>query len=280
MNKIGVRGHDFGKMSIADLPIYIKEKGFDALQLAPTKAIEGINIFEDITEKILNEARESFFKNDVEISVYGCYVEVGLLDKEKRLKEVEKFKRGITHSKILGAKVIGTETTAFPLHGEREDAYQGLKDSVCRMVEEAERVGVDIALEPVVTNVLNTPELTKRLLDEVKSDRLKIILDVVNLFTVENIINQREIINSAFNLLGDKIKVLHLKDVSLIGKRSIEELNITNGIFCTEFIGNGVVDYKNILSFVKGKEIPLLREGATLESYKVDIANVKNMLYS
>ncbi len=279
MNKIGVRGHDFGKMSIEELPKNIKAKGFDAIQLAPVKAIEGVNSFEDITTEVLEKCKASFSQNDVDIDVYGCYVEIGILDKDKRLEQVEKFKKGISHSKTLGAKIVGTETTHFPLCGEnREVAYEAVKDSVLRMVEEAEKLGVDIAIEPVALHTIDTPQLTKKLIDDVKSDRLKIIIDAVNLFTVENIKNQKTIITDCFELFGDKITTLHLKDITLIGNQDRSKIDIVNDTFKYEFIGEGIVDYKHIFSFIKNKNVSLLREGATLDSYKRDIENIKNIL--
>ncbi len=281
MNKIGVRGHDFGKMSIEELPQNIKAKGFDAIQLAPVKAIEGVNTFDDITTEVLEKCKSSFSKNEVDIDVYGCYVEIGMLDKDKRLEQVEKFKNGISHCKTLGAKIVGTETTHFPLGlgGEKRDiAYEAVKDSVLRMVEEAEKLGVDIAIEPVALHTIDTPYLTKKLIDEVKSDRLKIIIDAVNLFTVENIENQKTIITDCFELFGDKITTLHLKDITLIGDQDRSKIDIVNDTFKYEFIGEGIVDYKHIFGFIKNKNVSLLREGATLESYKRDIKNIRNIL--
>ncbi|TCK98585.1 sugar phosphate isomerase/epimerase [Natranaerovirga hydrolytica] len=279
MNRIGVRGHDFGKMNVDVLPKYIKELGFEAVQLAPVKAIKDINSFEDITEGVLEKSKEEFLKNDVEISVYGCYVEIGMLDKAKRLEQVDKFIKGISHTKRIGANLVGTETTGFPLNGDnREAAYQGLKDSVLRMVEEAEKQNVCIGIEPVARHTLNSPELTKRLLDEVNSDKLKVIIDAVNLFTVENIHDQQKIITNCFEFFGDKIEVLHLKDITLIGDRNRDEMKIVNDTFKWECIGNGIVDYKHIFSFVKNKNVSLLREGATIESYKTDLNNTRSVL--
>ncbi len=278
MNKIGVRGHDFGKMSIEELPKHIKAKGFDAIQLAPVKALEGINSFNDITTEVLEQCKESFSKNNVDIDVYGCYVEIGMLDREKRLEQVEKFKSGIMHCKTVGAKLVGTETTHFPLNGEnRNVAYEAVKDSVLRMVEEAERLNVDIAIEPVALHTINTPQLTKKLLDEVKSDKLKIIIDAVNLFTVENIQSQKQIITDCFELFGDKITTLHLKDITLIGNQDRSKIEIVNDTFKFEYIGEGIVDYKHIFNFVKNKNVSLLREGATLDSYKKDLENIKKL---
>lgn len=281
MNKIGVRGHDFNRKTVEVLPKFIKELGFDAIQLAPAKAIEGINSFDEITDKLLDDCRNEFAKNDVEISIYGCYVEIGMLDADKRRSEVDKFIKGIGHCKRIGGHLIGTETTNFPLNGEnRETAYLGLKDSVLRMVEEAEKQNVNIGIEPVALHTLNSPELTKRLLDEVKSDRLKVILDAVNLFTVENIHDQHKIISDCFNSFGDKIEALHIKDVSLIGEQNKDEIMIVNDTFKYEYIGNGIVDYNHIFSFIKDRDVSLLRERALPDGYKTDIANMKAVLKS
>lgn len=279
MNKIGVRGHDFGRMSIEDLPRSIKEKGFDAIHFAPTKAINDVLKFDDITTEVLELCKESFVKNNVEIDVYGCYVEIGMLDKAKRLEEVERFKKGISHCKTVGARVVGTETTHFPLGGEnRAEAYEAVKDSVLRMVEEAERLNVNIAVEPVALHSLDSPELTKKLLDEVKSDKLKVIIDSVNLFTVENIHNHKQIITDCFELFGDKICTMHIKDVTLIGDQDRSTIKMVNDTFKWECIGDGIIDYRHILSYVKGKDINLLREGSTLEGYKRDIEGIKAAL--
>ncbi len=279
MNRIGVRGHDFGRMSVEELPKYLKNLGFNAAQLAPAKALQDVNTFEDITEKLLNDCRESFIKNDVEISVLGCYVDIGLMDKNSRLAEVDKFIKGISHAKTLGAKVIGTETSHCPLNSDnREIQYQGLKDSVLRMIEEAEKLDVNVAIEPVAVHTLNSPELTKRLIDDVNSDKLNIILDAVNLFTLDNIANQKQIVTDCFELFGDKIKVLHIKDVSLIGNDDIKKINVVNGSYKWEHIGSGIVDYKHIVNYVKGKDVSLLREEATLGSYADDIVHIKSLL--
>ena len=59
-----------------------------------------------------------------------------------------------------------------------------------------------------------------RLLSDVNSDNLAVILDLSNIITVENYECQHKILDSAFELLGDKIRVIHLKDFKIIdGKK-------------------------------------------------------------
>lgn len=263
--KIGVRAHDFGRMSAKNLANTVKNAGFDCVQLAFTKAIEGINHFNDITTKHLEEAAEAFNQADLEISVYGCYVEPSYTDTTNRLQQVGYFIDGIANAKRLGVPVIGTETTHFNINAttaEREVVYKLLKDSVLRMVEVAEKEDVIIGIEPVAEHTLNTPQLTRRLLDEVGSDKLKIIFDPVNLVLPDTIDQQATIFNEMFNLLGNDIVAMHIKDIV-----------IENGEKVWRKIGDGVIDYNGlIIPWLKENkpDMRLLREGVMLDSYSDD----------
>ena len=58
---------------------------------------------------------------------------------------------------------------------------------------------------------------TRKVLDAIDSPNLQIIFDPVNLLCVDNIDRQDEIINQAFELLGDEIAVVHCKDYVVEG---------------------------------------------------------------
>ena len=267
---IGVRAHDFGRHTSADLPRIIREAGFEAVQLAIPKAIEGITAFSEIDDHLLEDIRSNFDKYGLEIAVMGCYIEPSLLDKAERLAQVETFKLGLSHAAKLGAKIVGTETTGLDIDApstEREKAYQLLKDSVLRMAEEAEKQGVCIGIEPVAEHVLNTPELAARLFDEVGSDKLRIIFDPVNLILPRTIISQLRIYDDLFTSLGDKISVLHMKDV-----------DTNSGEKVWRNLGEGQIDYEFIFDWLHRSKpgIPLLREDAKMDSYKADIKTMQN----
>jgi len=102
--KIGVRAHDFGRKDEKELAKVIKDAGFSCVQLALTKAIEGINSFEDITEKRVYNIRNEFEKNSVEISVLGCYIEPSILDTDQRLKKYRKLQKIFGVCKYVGFK--------------------------------------------------------------------------------------------------------------------------------------------------------------------------------
>jgi len=264
---IGARGHDFGRHSPGEFPKIVKEKGFDAVQLALTKAITGIEKFSDITDKHLEQVQEHFAKHNLEIAVLGCYIEPSLLDNEKRAEQVMHFKNGLTHAKKLGVGVVGTETTNLDINSkEREKVYQVLKDSVLRMVEHAEKENVCIGIEPVAEHTLNSVELTQRLLDEVNSKKLKIIFDPVNMILPTTVQNQEEIYKEFLTVLGDKIVALHMKDVVMENNEKV-----------WRNIGQGVVNYQPIFEYLhKHKpDMRLLREHVKMDSYEVDLAAMK-----
>ena len=262
--KVGVRAHDFGRHSADDLAKIVKEAGFSCVQLAPTKALTGIDNFNKI-EPYLDEIGTAFSKHDVEITVLGCYIEPSIKNNEERLKNVEIFKKNLAFAKQLGVKVVGTETTnldVFTTPSEREKVYQILKDSVLRMVEHAEKEGVSIGIEPVAEHTLNTPELTHQLLTEVNSKQLKIIFDPVNLVLPSIINRQNEIYTEFLRLVGHDIVAVHVKDIVAEDNQKV-----------WRNIGDGIIDYGNILEWIRrfNPDMRLLREGVEMDSYKQDL---------
>ncbi|MCL2404018.1 MAG: sugar phosphate isomerase/epimerase [Defluviitaleaceae bacterium] len=270
--KIGVRAHDFGRYSsLADQAATLKKAGFDCVQYAPAKAIVGIEHFDGITPEVLHEIKTVFTKHDVEITVLGCYIEPSLADDQERLDNVRIFMDNLSHAKFLGVPIVGTETTGLSIYAtpaERESAYTRLKDSVLRMAEKAEAENVLIGIEPVAEHTLNTPAITKRLLDEVGSDKLRVIFDPVNLVLPHTIQEQDYIFTQMLELLGDKIAVMHIKDTV-----------IENDTKAWRKISEGVINYKLIFDWLKQNKptMRLLREDAKMDSYHEDIASMKKL---
>ncbi len=251
--KIGVRAHDYGKMIIEKLVERIKGDGFQAIQLALTKAIEGINNYLEVSEEEVEAIHRACKEAQLEIAVLGCYINPALLEDEARASEMKKFLRAMEMVRPLEAGCIGTETTPFyGTEEEREVAFKLLVNSVRQMVEKAELLGMDVGIEPVAYHTLNTPELTKRLLEEVPSERLKIIFDPVNLLTAENIEKQDELWERCFKCFGDKICVMHMKSIAFNKYGELEKPPLNEG----------AVHYDKIMAWLKvhKPELTLLRE--------------------
>lgn len=268
--KVGVRAHDFGRLPVAELAKTVKNAGFDCVQLAPTKAIADILHFDDVTDRHLETISREFAAVDLEISVFGCYVEPSLPDKQQRIENIRYFTDGLANAKKVGVKLVGTETTNLAIDtssSERETVYLTLLDSVKRMAEAAERHNVWVGIEPVAEHTLNTPSLARRLLDTVGSDKLKIIFDPVNLVLPSTVHQQREIFAETFQLLGEQIEVVHLKDIVIEGNEKVWRK-----------IGDGVIDYQFIFDWLHANkpQIPLLREGVEMDSYTLDRDTISN----
>jgi sugar phosphate isomerase/epimerase len=115
----------------------------------------------------------------------------------------------------------------------RPEAWTDLLASMEQVLEIAERYDLLLGIETEASNVVNTPEKARRLLDTFNSPRLKIIMDVANLFQrgdarSENV---RPIIDNALALLGSDIQIAHGKDI-LPG----------DGLAFTH-AGNGIIDF-------------------------------------
>ena len=76
----------------------------------------------------------------------------------------------------------------------------------------AEQHGILLGIEPEPGNVVSSAERARRLLDEIGSDALRIVLDPANL--IEGVPPDRidATIDGAFALLGDRIVSAHGKD--------------------------------------------------------------------
>lgn len=261
--RIGVRAHDFGRHEPGRLAGLVGKSGYQAVQLAMPKAIEGVESLEYVPEEILVGVRDEFAKAGIQIAVLGCYIEPSLLDRKERERQLRIFLTNIEYAKSTGARLVGTETTrCMEGEGTREEMFKNLLDSVFKMVEKAELEDVSVGIEPVASHTLNTPELTYELIRSIASNRLQIIFDPVNLLTPENINDQDRLWYECFRLFGDHISIIHAKDADLVGN-AVKELPL----------GQGRVDYQMLAQGIKllNREAIILREGALPENADRDI---------
>ena len=86
----------------------------------------------------------------------------------------------------------------------------------------AEEHGITLAFEPETNNVVDSAKKGRRLLDEMRSPRLKVIMDPANLFDAEHparrLSRSKEILGEAFELLGKDLLLAHAKDVKGSGE--------------------------------------------------------------
>jgi len=171
----------------------------------------------------------------------------------------------------MGVTLIGTETgSILPDYGYttlnfKEDAFNQWLKSLEKLVQWAEEADTFLAIEGVAKHIVNTPLRMKQTLDSIGSDYLKVILDPVNFLSLDNIKDQEAIMYNSFDYFGDKIKVIHAKD-----------LLIKDGNIVPAVPGTGLLNYEILMdNIAKCKTI----EAITLEDViGSDITVAKNFL--
>lgn len=96
-------------------------------------------------------------------------------------------------------------------------AWKDLVASMESALEIAEEYRVTLAFEPEVSNVVDSAQKARRLLDEMKSPYLKVVMDGANIFHEGELPKMREILDKAFDLLGNDITLAHAKDLDRDG---------------------------------------------------------------
>lgn len=275
--KIGARAHDFGKKEAGVLFEEIMNFEYTGIQLAFKKAIKGIDGVDDLDLTFTEAMRKTIQSSKMEIPVLGCYIEPSYTDEEKRKAEVSAFNQQMSIAKALGAECIGTETTNMvKLEDFRENGILSLKASLEEMIKHGEKIGIDVAIEPVYYHVMNTPERTQEILNSFPSKRLKVIFDPVNLLSPDEVENQYALWDRSFACFGERIAAVHLKGIK----------QDKNGKLVSSSFKDSIIDYPYLMKKLRAyiaeglirEDIYLLREEVKPEYAREDYEFMKALV--
>lgn len=259
--QLGIRLHDTTKLPFEERIADVHKLGFACGHLALAKVIDEFPTTDEaLTPGLAMYIKNVFAKNQVDIAVLGCYLNLAHPDPEKLAGIVHRYMAHIRFAAWLGCGVVGTETGApnetysFTPECHTEEALQLFVRNLRPIVKYAEQMGVVFAIEPVYRHIVWNPVQARRVLDEIDSPNLQIIFDPVNLLDLANYQDREAVIGEAIELLGPDIAMVHLKDFRVEGGKMIS-------LGC----GQGVMDYTEILRFMKTRK-PFIH--ATLEDTK------------
>ena len=244
---IGTRGHDLGgRMSAQSLAALARKADLDSVQLVAYRSLKGIGEEPGfLTHGYAEKVKSAFLKEDIRIALLGCYINI-------MHDDLDKFKEYLTYANSFGAYMVGTETGSvnpdysFNTENHSEEAFLKVVGIVKELCTYAEKFGAVVGIEAVHCHVVHTPEKMKRLLDLVDSPNIQVIFDPVNLLTLENHHNRKDIIVRSLELYGNKVAIVHIKDYI-----------IENNQMTMVPIGRGLMDFKHLL--------------ALLQQYKYDV---------
>jgi len=265
MIQVGIRLHDVNttrneaEQTMEARAKTARAEGFSCVHLALQKVIKDVT-FDDaaMTEGLAMHIKRVFAKNDLDIAVLGCYLNLSHPNPEKLAEIQSRYYANIRVASLSGACMVGTETGAPNEAYRYEPACHGKEalDAFVRglapVVECAERYGVTLAIEPVWNHIVWNPDRAKEVLKTIQSKNLRIIFDPVNLLSPENVSDRDHVLLDAMDKLCDSIAMVHLKDYIPTGS-SLKSVAA----------GTGQMDYRPILSFLKARKPYVM---ATLEN--------------
>ncbi len=184
-------------------------------------------------------------------------------DIQKRHDGLQKLRYVAQQCETLGTSVITLCTgsrdphSMWRAHPDNNliSAWKDLIISMEKALEIAEEYRVTLAFEPEVSNVVDTAQKACNLIDEMKSPYLKVVMDGANIFHKGELPKMREILDEAFDLLGNDIALAHAKDLDRDGHAG----NLA--------AGTGLLDYDQYISLLKksGYEGAVVLHGLTEE---------------
>jgi Xylose isomerase-like TIM barrel. len=276
---LGIRAHDLAGLPLTRLPEEVSKLGLSSVQLALNKSFPELNIKNgSLSPGLANYIGSQFRKHNIQIAVLGCYVNIIHPDLSERRLLLELFKEHLRYARDFGCSIVATETgnvhekMGYTTDNFTEEAYNEVVKSVSELVEEAEKFGAIVGIEPGVNHPIYSPKVMRRLIDDIKSNNLQVVFDPANFLTEENYKSQKIIFEDAFRLFGDRIVAVHAKDFT-----------IKNGKLEFVPVGKGLLNYDTIFKFIKynkpyinilmeNTKEPFIDEGISYLKQKYEIA--------
>jgi sugar phosphate isomerase/epimerase len=213
---VGVVSRSFPELTNQETAQLISRNKFKWTELCFTATdskywvYNGRSDISDLTDERVAEIVETYRKENVIVTSIGVFTNLIEPDDKELEANLAYFERHIEMAGKNGVPYVATECGFIP--GKRgiqaetyESAFQRLVDSMKWLAKKAEEHDVYICLEPCVLDVVPSAKRTADFIDQVGSDRVKVLLDPANL-----IANSSE--EDMFKYLAPHIGYFHGKD--------------------------------------------------------------------
>jgi sugar phosphate isomerase/epimerase len=225
MATLGLLSPEFPSVSLAENLDLMAATGAVGVQFDLASAV-GETFPMELPQASVEAIRGGFSQRKLQLAALsGTY---NMIDPDRRARETGAagLKRVIALAPKLGAPVVTLCTgsrdrqSMWQRHEDNDtpEAWADLLAQVEQVVVDAENHGVLLGVEPEIGNTVNSVHKARRLLDEIRSVHLKIIMDGANIFQRGQLPNMREVLEEAFELLGSEIALAHAKDLERDGE--------------------------------------------------------------
>ena len=239
--KLGILSAEICAKSVSDLFSKSKKYGFSMMQFVFSSVCDE-EVPAHINDDLLDKIRANANKNGIEIAAVNGTFNMAHPSREERISGVTRFENVAKACKKLNCNLItictGSRNTEsmwahHPQNGS-EEAWADMSETMQMLLDIAQNYDLILAMEVEASNIIDSPQKAVKIIEEMGSERLKIIMDCANLFGFGKA--KKEMVEptiiEAFNLLGKHIVLAHGKDV-LEG----EDLNFVGA-------GMGIVDFE------------------------------------
>lgn len=246
--KLGICTTDFPVQPLDHLCNTIKQYGFTQVQF-DFGTIGEDEMPSSISQELIGQINRAFAERALEMTAINGTFNAIDPDLNQRAEGIRRFAVLAEACAGLHCNILTICTgTRSPLgmwqnhlDNTSEQAWREMIETVSSLAEIADQYQIYLGVETEASNVVSTPRLARRLLDEIKSPWLKIIMDCANLFHTGQAVpeNVRPTIQNAFEYLGHDIILAHGKDIYA-----------SAGIaFATP--GKGIIDYPYFLQLLQ-----------------------------
>ena len=271
----GIFAKTFARRTVEEVIDAVAMQGIRSVQF--NMACAGLASMPDTIEQSLAEhiARACAAKGIAMAALSGTFnvIHPDTAQREAGLRRLDVLASACT---ALGTRVITMSTgtrdpeNMWRRHADNDspEAWRDLCATMERAVKIAERHDVTLAFEPEVSNVVDTARKGRRLLDEIRSTRLRVCIDGANLFHAGELPRMQEILEEAFDLLGDNVILAHAKDLSRDGDAGHEAA------------GTGLLDYDRYIALLArvGYRGPLILHNLTEAQVPSAVAFLQNKI--
>jgi sugar phosphate isomerase/epimerase len=256
--QLGIFAKTFSAIGARNSLQAVHDAGFECTQF--NMACVGLpSLPNDISSEIAEDVFSASTVSGISIAAVSATYNMIHPDLSKRKDGFKKLEVIMRSAKSMGTNLVTLCTgTCDPEdqwrhHPDNQNtsAWRILTAEMENAIALAEKYEVDLGIEPELANVVNAADAARRLLKEMKSKRLCIILDPANLFEVSENERRAIIIQRAIDLLGDDIAMAHAKDRDAKGD--------------VVAAGDGIIDFTHFAKCLRGIKFegPVITHGLT-----------------
>jgi sugar phosphate isomerase/epimerase len=217
--EVGIFARTFDRGNIADSLDAGLARGFRLIHFN-FSVTGGPSLPTDLDDALCSEVRREFELRRMRmLGVSGTY---NLIHRDVcfRAEQTRRARELIKACPALGTNLVtlcsGTRDRNDMWRGhpdnDRKDSWADMRVTLGELLSEAESSGVRLGVEPEPGNVVSSAKRAHRLLKEMKSPQLAIVLDPVNLASGEARHGDR-VMDEALELLASRVAMVHAKGI-------------------------------------------------------------------